>query len=189
MNHPRSHFIIAKLLDRLGNRFHRALHIALDHQRHFADFILLQLRHHLVKRGGARRNRAGFLARFAGAIFSHFTRARFIFNHCENFPGTRRATGTEYFNRHSRPGLINLFATVIYQGAHTTTFLTNDKYVTDFQRAALHQNRGHRPASLIQLGLNHHAFAFARCIGFQLHQFRLQANRLQQIIQPGTGMR
>ncbi len=51
------------------------------------------------------------------------------------------------------------------------------------QRAALDQDRGHRAAPAVELGLDHHALGGAVGVGAQIHHLGLQQNRLDQVVE------
>jgi hypothetical protein len=56
-------FVGAELVERAGNGFDRALHVALDDQREFLDARGLQLHHHLFERTALAGWRAAALSR------------------------------------------------------------------------------------------------------------------------------
>ena len=75
VNDTSFHFVCRQFFKRLGDRFNRTLHIALQHYRHFGRIFGLQLVHHLLK-GAARSSlcRDGFFTSFALTILSDFAR-------------------------------------------------------------------------------------------------------------------
>ena len=93
----------AELVQRAGDRFDRALHVALDDQREFLAARGLDLRHHLLERAAhAGLARRGLLALLARAIVGDLAGARLAVDHREPVAGVGRAGEAEHLDRTSR---------------------------------------------------------------------------------------
>ena len=60
---------------------------------------------------------------------------------------------------------------------------TRNNRITNFERSILHQNRGDRTTTFIESRFNNRAFSSLVRIGFQLKDFSLQQNHLEQCIE------
>src|SRR3546814_3611641 len=58
-------------------------------------------------------------------------------------------------------------------------------YTTLFKRAAVDEHRRDRPATLVELGLDHDAFGVAVRVGLEFEQLGLELDLLDQVVEPG----
>ena len=80
----------AELVERADDRFDRALHVGLDHQREFLAAGGLDLRHHLFERAAHAGLAGGHLvALLALAIVGDFARAGLVLDHGETIARIR----------------------------------------------------------------------------------------------------
>src|SRR5664279_4982511 len=123
MQHARRHLVSAELVERSDDRFQRALHVGLDHQRKFLAAGSLGLRHHLLERA-AHAGGAGsrLLALLAAAVIGDFAGAAFVLHHRQAITGIGRAGEAEHFDRRRRAGALDRLAGVGHQRAHTAPF-------------------------------------------------------------------
>ena len=84
-----------------------------------------------------------------------------------------------------RPRLGDRTGLVVQHGAHPAPLGAGDHDVALPQRALLHQHRRHRAAAAVQPAFDHGAFGGAFRIGLQVEDFRLQRDRLGQLVEAG----
>src|SRR3546814_9703460 len=58
-------------------------------------------------------------------------------------------------------------------------------YTTLFRSAAVDEHRRDRPATLVELGLDHDAFGVAVRVGLEFEQLGLELDLLDQVVEPG----
>jgi len=74
---------------------------------------------------------------------------------------------------------------IVEHGAHLSMNRAGDERMADSERAALHEDRGDRPARAIEPGLQDHAGRQGRRIGLQVQHVGGQEDHLQQIVDTG----
>ena len=119
------------------------------------------------------------------AIFGDLAGARLVLHHAEPVAGLRRRLEAEHLDRRRRAGLAHLLAAIVDQRAHAAPFGAGDDDVADTQRAALDEHGRDRAAAAVELRLDHDAFGRAVRIGLQVEDFRLQQDRLEQLVEIG----
>src|SRR3546814_6954214 len=62
---------------------------------------------------------------------------------------------------------------------------SSDLHVADPKRAAVDEHRRDRPATLVELGLDHDAFGVAVRVGLEFEQLGLELDLLDQVVEPG----
>ncbi len=178
-------FVGAELGQRALDRFHRTLHVGLQHQRQQLLFAGLAGLEKLVERLARIAGLARFAA-LAAAIFGDFAGAGFGFHHHHFVARFRRRRKTQHFHRRGRPGEFHGLAAIVLQQANPAPFRTGNHDVADLQGAALHQHGGDGAAALVELGLDHRAFGAAFRIGLEVEDFGLQQDRLFQLVEIGA---
>ena len=187
MHDTRHDLVIARFVQRTDNRFHRPLHIALDQQGEFLASGGFELAHHIGQRSPRGPGPCcGAFTLLALTIGGNFTRPCFVFNNCHAVACFGCTAETENFNRHGRTGFFQSHGIFRKQRAHAAPFRTGNNDVTRMQRPTLHQNRCHRATTAIKLGFNHSPFGHTIGIGFQIENFCLQGNHLEQFIESAT---
>ena len=91
------------------------------------------------------------------AVIGDLAGPRLVRHHVELVARFRRRIEAQHFDRHRGPGFLDLLALVVDQRAHPAPGRAGDENVAELQRAALHQNRGHRAAALVELRFDHDA--------------------------------
>ena len=172
----------AELVQRAGDGFDRALHVALDEQRELLAAGLLQLLHHLLERA-RRAGRAQRLAALAHAVVGDLAGAAFVLDDRERSPASGRRVEAQDLDRHRRPGLRHVRAAIVDERAHAAPRAAGDDDVADAQGAALDQHGADRTAAALQLGLDDDAFGGAVRVGLQVQDLGLQVDRLEQLVE------
>ncbi len=183
MQHADFDQIIAEIVKRSVDCLHTALHIRL-HQNGEFDHIALHIVEHRVEAG--RRKRGAFLGRFFAAIFGNFAGALLVFNHGQHIARRWHPAQAKHFDRHRWTSLFDLLASIIDNRANFAAFCADNERIAAFQSAARDQHSGDRAAALIELSLDHDSFGITVRARFQLKQFSLKRDFLEQIIKPIT---
>ena len=76
---------------------------------------------------------------------------------------------------------------IVDQRADLAELFADDKDITLFQRAGLHQNRGDGAAAGIQLGLDDRALCGTVRVGLELQKLRLQHDRIDKFVEALAG--
>ena len=179
--------VVAHLLQRALNGLARALDVRLDEDRQFRDLFRSQLGHH-VDQADLVDAAGGLLALDARAVLGQLAGAGLVLDHGERLAGARGLVQTQDLDGHGRTGFGQLFAAFVEQGADATEAGAGDDEVALLQRAALDQDGRDRAATLVQLGLDDHAFGRAFRIGLEVHDLGLQQDGLDQAVQVGAGL-
>ena len=127
------------------------------------------------------------VAELACAVGGDFTGAALVRHHHEFVTGLRYFGQTLNLNRNGRTGFLDRLAVFVQHGAHAAKGLACQHHVTRFERARLHQNRGHGAATFVQTRLNHQALGHGRHRGAQFQHLGLQEHLLQQLVNALAG--
>ena len=186
MQDPNPDLVIADFFHRLNDRFGRPLHIRLHQNRQFGDiFICFGFCQKLIQCHTCTGSGLLILGDF-GTIIGDLAGFALIRNHMQDITGLWRAVQAENLDRDGRHRLFDPLTLVIDQRADLAPLLAHNKDIAGLQCAFLHQNRGNRATSGIQLCLDHGALGLAIRIRSQLQQFRLQNDGFQQLVQTGA---
>ena len=167
MEHPHPHLIIAYFFHRLNNCLGRTLHIGLDQNRQLTEiFIMLSLRHQLLKRGCSPRSSTFVFCRI-GAIFRNFAGLCLGVDDIQHISRFGCAIQAQNLDRNRWSSSFDSVSLIINQRTNSAPLFPNDKDIALSQCAFLHQDRGHRTASHIQLRLDYSALCGAFGVGFQ----------------------
>ena len=79
-----------------------------------------------------------------------------------------------------------MLAAIVDERAHAAPVGAGDENVADMERAALDEDGGDRAAALVELRLDHGAFGGAVRVGVELEHFRLEEDRLEQLVEVGA---
>ena len=166
------HALVAQLGERVGEHFGRTLHVGLDDDRQllhaaFGNLLLQRLERQAAAFGAERA-----VLRLALPIHRDLARLRRVGERLERIAGLRQAAETEDLHRRGRGGVLELPAAVVDQRANLADDRSGDQRVADVERAVLDEDRGDRPASLIELRFEHGARGVALGIGLELAQSR-----------------
>ena len=189
MDDPGANFVRAELVECLHDRFRRSADIRLDHDSRLAHVRRLQLCHHLFERTA--RSRCPRYRLFAGnalAVTGDFTGASLVLDYGNAVARHRSTVKAEYFHRHRWCSLVELGAMIVDQGSHLAPLVARDKDVAGAQRAAVDEYGCDRAASLVELGLDHNTLGRSVGIGLDLHDFRLEQNGFQQLVDTVAGL-
>src|SRR3954453_12423107 len=88
----------------------------------------------------------------------------------EGVTGTRHRGETHDLHGAGRQGLLQLVAVLVEQRPDAAVGVAGDQGVPDLQRAALHQHRGDRTATAVQLALDDHTLRVLRGVGPQVQR-------------------
>ena len=167
VQHPYPHLIITYFFHRLDNCLGRPLHIGLDQNRQLTEvFILLSLRHKLLECGSSSRSGTFVFCRIR-AIFRNFAGLRLGVDDIQHISRFGCAIQAQNLDRNRWSSSFDSVSLIINQRTNSAPLFPNDKDIALSQCAFLHQNRGHRTASHIQLRLDYSALCCALGVGFQ----------------------
>ena len=186
VQHADLHLLVRQLQHRGLDRLRAALHVGLDQHRDFLLLAGLDAGQHLVERAARAGRHAGRLvAQLAGAELGDLAGAAFVLHRDERLAGRRHAGQAEDLHRRRWSRLGDRAGLVVQHGAHPAPLGAGDHDVALPQRALLHQHRRHRTAAAVQPAFDHRAFGGALRIGLQVEDFRLQRDRLGQLVEAG----
>ena len=112
----------------------------------------------------------------------HFAGFFLVCQHQRVFARVRHVRQAKNFHGDGRAGFVNGFAVFVQHGAHFTECRAGQKHIAFFQRAALHQQGGHRAASFVQTGFHDNAFGRRVYRGFQFQHFGFQQHGFQKFV-------
>src|SRR6185437_6815280 len=121
-------------------------------------------------------------------LLRHFAGEPLVLDANEVVTGLRHAGQAEHLHRDRRAGFGDLLAGLVDERAHAAVLDAANHEVTFLQRALLHQHGGHRTASAIQAGFDHHTGGTAVGHGLQFHHFGLDRDRIEQILDAHAGL-
>src|SRR3954471_6605716 len=108
----------------------------------------------------------------------------------EGVTGTRHRGETHDLHGAGRQGLLQLVAVLVEQRPDAAVCVAGDQGVPDLQRAALHQHRGDRAATAVQLALDDHTLRVLRGVGPQVQRgVGGEQDRRQHVVDALTGGR
>ena len=158
------------------------MHVGLDENRQFLDvLVFLGLGHELFQRRAGTGTGAFFLGLFL-AVLGYFAGLRLGLDDVENVARLGRAVEAQHLDRDRRPGLVHALAAVVDERTHLAPLLADDENVAPVQGSLADQNRSHRTAADIELGLDHGAFGGTVGVGLEFHDLGLQRDRFQQLV-------
>jgi hypothetical protein len=169
MDDASTNFVGAQLVERAGNGFDRALHVALDHQREFLHADSLELGHHLFERApltGLTGSR--LVARQTLAVFGNLTGAAFAFDDCELVACRRCARQTENLDRRCRCRFLHMLALVVDQRTNAAPLIAGNDDLARTQCTLLHEDGGDGAAAAVELGFDDGTFRRAVRIGLEI---------------------
>ena len=129
------------------------------------------------------------MTELAGTVSGNFTGAAFVGHHHEVVTRLRHLGQTLNLDWNRRSCGLDALAVLIQHGAHTSVGRASQHHVTRLERTRLHQDRGNRAASLVQLGFDHQTLGHRVHGCTQLKHFSLQQDLLQQGVNAFTGLR
>ena len=176
-----SHLGGGELLQRLHQRFLRALDIGLDDQSQGLSLTFAHvLKHVLQLRSLPTVERD--LAVLALAERGDFTRTTLVGQDHEVIARLRHLGQTLQFHRDGRTRGLNGLAILVQHGTHPAITGAGQHHVATRQGAALHQDRGHRTAALVKARLNDDTFGSGLGGRFDFQHLGLEKHLLQQVV-------
>src|SRR5690606_19902204 len=154
VDHLDLHLVGRELLQRVGQRLHRAVHVALDHQVQPRG---LPLREHLPdvrQLDAAALDAELLLALQALARLRDLRRAVRVHDQ-QRVTGLRHARQAEDLRRDARPRLLDVVAPLVQERAHAAVVQPAHERVTHAQRAVGHEHGRDRALPHVQLRLDH----------------------------------
>ena len=100
----------------------------------------------------------------------------------QDVTGRRDLGQAQQHERGRRPALADALALAVLERAHAPGRVAHDDRVADAQRAGLDEDRGHRAAALVELGLDDRADGRPLGVGPQVLQVGHQEDHLQQVV-------
>ena len=165
-----------ELLQALGERLEGALRIGLDDEVEAGLLARLDLGEDVLETSALDVDR-GVLATCglslpALAGLGDRTSLALVRCHDEVVAGEGDVGQTEHLDRGRRRSFLDLLAVVVDEGADATPRRTGDQRVTDPERAVLHEDRGHRTPTDVEVRLDHDAAGAALGAGTQVLDLR-----------------
>ncbi len=182
MKNPDLDLVGRQLVQRADDRLHRALHVALDHERQLLGGRSAA-REHIFE--ADRRGGGALLVEHALAVGRDLARPLLILDNRKRIASGRNRGQPEYFDRDRRAGFLHLSAVIVDHRPDLARGGACDEYVADPKRAALDQNSRERAAALVELGLDDRALGGAIGVSFQLQDFRLQLDGFEELVEVG----
>ena len=108
-------------------------------------------------------------------------------DHQQLVPRIRRTRQTQDHNRNGGPGGVDRFAGLVEQRPHPPELLADEQGIAEFERAAQHQHRRDRTATLFETRLDHVAGGEPARGRGQFEHLGLQQNAVEQRIDALTG--
>ena len=179
------------LAERLDQRFHTALHVALDEQIQILRFrraVFADRREHLFQTCGLLLGELVLAFAFV-ALTGDFLGALLVGYHEGVIAGFRRAGQAEHLDRNRRASRFHLLAQFVEHGAHTPEMRAGQNGVAALERTGLDQNRRDRTTPLLEAGFDHRTAGRHVDRRLELGHFGLEQNGVQQIVDTFTGMR
>ena len=167
------HFVVllVELVQRLGDRFERTLHVGLQDEVQRGDLAPLHHREDVFEPGtAAERHRVRQVRGVPAAGARLGDRARGLVGRrdAQLVARERDVVETEHLDRHRRTGLGDLGAVLVEHRPHPAPRRTGDDRVADVQRAFHHQ-RGHdRTPTGVEVRLEHRGPGEALRVGDEL---------------------
>ena len=161
------------------------MHIGLDQNREFLAARLVDLRHHLFKRGTGHTGAALFTA-LAFTIIGDFTGTGFIRHHVKTVTRFWCRVQAQHFHRNRRTSGFQLFTLFVDKCAHPAPGGTGHENIAMLQGAALYEYGGNRATTLVKLGFDDQTTGFTIRVGLEVENFGLQQNRIQQLVKIGA---
>ena len=140
------------------------MYISLDDDVEILDITFLNLLEEIIERYLLRFNE------FAAVLFDPLLRngaRQFLIQGGQLISRLGHVRKPQYFHRHGRRSFADGLAPIIDHGTHFTKSRSGHDGITDAQRTALHQYRGHRTAALIKLRLDDDAPSLSVRIGLE----------------------
>ncbi|CEE73405.1 membrane hypothetical protein [Xanthomonas citri pv. citri] len=186
VDHVDADVLVGQRHQRLLERFHRALHVGLDHQvQHLLAFALAHLGQDVFHAVGRRGNQTR-LAALGFALLRHVLGQTLVVDDHEVVASFRHAGQTQDLHRNRRARRGRLMAGFVEQRTHATVLDAAHQIVATLQRTLLHQHRRNRAAALVQRGFDDGTAGAALGHGLEFQHFGLQRNRVQQRVHAGT---
>jgi len=128
----------------------------------------------------------GHNALHAGQLFAFvgdFACRAVVVHDVERVAGLRRAVQSEHL--HGRRGTcrFDLLAVLVEHGLHAAGVGSREDHVADAERAALHQDRRHVAAALVERRLDDRSLRLFVGVGFQVEHLGLQQHLFEQLVE------
>ena len=159
-------------------------HVGLDDERELLDGALLGeledvFEGHLAAR--ATRQRLGLQA--VGPFAGELAGAALVLDHPHQLAGLGHAVEAEHLDRLAGHRALELAAHEVVHRPYPAEVGAGDERVAHPQRAALDQDRHHRPAAGVELGLDHGPGGLRLLVGLQLLEVGDHLDRVQQRVE------
>ena len=123
-----------------------------------------------------------------GALLGVLAGAAVVLDRVDELAGVGDAVEAEHLDRHPRPGALHPLAGEVVHRPHPAPLRPGDQRVADAERAALDQDRDHRAAAGIELGLDHRARGGSVGVGAELLQLGDEQDHLEQFVEAFVGL-
>ena len=125
------------------------MNVCLDQQGDHARAAVADLRERILQLRWSLACKLG-VAELALTIQRHFACLALALHGQDFITGVRRSRKAEHHHRHRGTRRLYGVATLIEHGAHPSKFMSRQDVVAKLEAPALHQDRCHRAASLLQ---------------------------------------
>ena len=177
--------VIRDVVQRVDDRFDRALHVGLHQDRPFDD-VRCKVIEHRIEIG--RCERGALFCRLFLTIGGDFTGALLVLDHGKLVARGRHTAKAQYLDRHGGPSFLDLLTLIIDDRTNTTALGADNKGVAALQRTARDEHGRNRATALVKLCLDHGRLSIAVRASLQFEQFGLKRDLLKQLIEPGLGL-
>ncbi len=191
------HFVVlgVELLQRVGERFERAVHVGLHDEVQRGDLAPLDHREDVLEAGAAAEHHRVALRRDLAAVRARLGhRARHLVGGRDPqlVTGERHVVETEHLDGHRRTGLGHLLTVLVEHRADAAPRRTGHDLVADAQRAFLDE-RGHdRATALVEVRLEHVGLRRPLRVGDEVFGdlgVGDEQQRVEQLLDAGPGRR
>ena len=176
-----AHLVVRELFERRADGLDRALYVRLDDDVQFLHLALLDGGEQVVERDLVELLVALFLF-LVLALLDQLARHLFVVYRVKDVACARHLGQADDLDRHGRAGLLDLSAVVVGHGAHAADRRARNDRIASVQRAVLHEQRRHRAAALIELGLDDRAVRLAVGVGLEVRDLGGQQHHFEQVL-------
>jgi hypothetical protein len=182
------HFLVAQVHQRRLQRLEGTAHVRLDHDVQRTPHTRRHALEHVIELASLLALNA-VLAHLLLAEVSELTGTLFALEDRELITGIGCAVEAEDFHGDTRTRLFDRLAILIQHCAGATVVQSREHHVPLAKRTALHEQRSHGAAALVEARLDHDTLCRHIARRLQFQQFCLEKDRIQQRVDAITGHR
>ena len=180
VNHLHHDILRREFDERVGECFHRAVHIGLDDDIEFVVRAHFEALANLFEREHLSRAEV-LLALQLFAAVGNLACLLLRFHHVELVAGLRCAVEAEQRGGHGGPHFVHALVTLVEECLHAAEVRTGQHHVALLERTVAHKHRGHVAAPLVERRLDDRARSLAVGVGFEFEHVGLEQHLLQKV--------